>query len=187
MVVAAAGTPVLASLFAVNLVSGTAGIATIQAAVSGAVVEATTAVAGAAASGTAVTTAAVATGAATGAAGAASVAILSAQGLILGSVGLACCGADRDTWDCWKPILEDNLVEPSRGITLCDLWNHPNLEQMAVDTDNASLVAENIRNERFRLSPVIVKDPLAFHANRIQTAVIGKEDVHSTSLHSTRG
>jgi hypothetical protein len=169
MVVAVTGTPILASLFAVNLVSGTAGIVTIQAATSRAAVGATSAVAGVATSGTAVTTTAVATGAGTGAAGAASVAILSAQGLILGSIGLACYGADKDTWDCWKPILMDNSVEPSRGITLRDL----------------SFVAENIRNERFRLSPVLINDTLAFHANRIQTHRQGRGPYDLSPLHKS--
>jgi hypothetical protein len=63
----------------------------------------------AAAGGTAVTSAAITVGAAAGAVVTAAPVILTAQGLILGSIGLACCGADGYTWDCWKPIVMDKL------------------------------------------------------------------------------
>jgi hypothetical protein len=65
-------------------------------------------------------------------------------------------------------------VEPSCGITLRGLWNHPNLKQMTVDIDSVSFVAENIRGERFHLSPAIVNNTLAYHANPIQATVINE-------------
>jgi hypothetical protein len=59
----------------------------------------------------------------------------------------------------------DDSVGLSRGITLRDLYNHPNLQQMAVDGDG--FVAENVSGEQFRLSPVDVDGALAFHATPI--------------------
>jgi hypothetical protein len=57
--------------------------------------------------------------------------------------------------------MEDS-VGLSRGITLRDFYNHPNLKQMTVDGND--FVAENTRGEKFRLSSVEIKGTLAFHA-----------------------
>jgi hypothetical protein len=59
----------------------------------------------------------------------------------------------------------DNSVGLSRGIALRDLYNHPNLRRMTADGDG--FVAENIRGEQFRLSPVDIDGALAFHATPI--------------------
>jgi hypothetical protein len=59
----------------------------------------------------------------------------------------------------------DDSVSLSRGIALRDLYNNPNLRRMAVDGDG--FVAENVRGEQFRLSPVDVDGALAFHATPI--------------------
>ncbi|KAF8859221.1 HET-domain-containing protein [Acephala macrosclerotiorum] len=80
----------------------------------------------------------------------------------------AILGADGyiwDCWDCWNPVVKDNSVGLSRGIALRDLYDHPNLWQMIVDSKG--FVAENIRGERFRLSAVDVGGALAFHATSI--------------------
>jgi hypothetical protein len=90
---------------------------------------------------------------------------------LAGPVGWAVVGCSKNndhngdrgyTWDCWKPVVMDDSVGLSRGITLRDLYNHPNLKQMTVDGND--FVAENARGEQFRLSPVEVKGTLAFHA-----------------------
>jgi hypothetical protein len=79
-----------------------------------------------------------------------------------GPIGAAVVGADGHTWDCWKPVVMDDSVGLSHSITLRDLFNHPNLRRMTVDGNN--FIAENIRGEQFRLSPVSVDGTLAFHA-----------------------
>ena len=43
-----------------------------------------------------------------------------------------------------------------------------------MDIDVFTFIAENIRGDRFRLSPVIINDGLAYHANLIGTSVINK-------------
>jgi hypothetical protein len=97
------------------------------------------------------------------AAGAAEGAVTSA--ILSGPFGWSLLGADGYTWDCWKPVVMDNLVGLSRGIALRDLYDYPNLRHMTIDSEG--FVAENIRGERFRLSPVDVGGALAFHATPI--------------------
>jgi hypothetical protein len=89
-----------------------------------------------------------------------------------GPIGWAVVGCNKNddhngdnnyTWDCWKPVVMDDSVGLSRGITLRDLYNHPNLKQLTIDGND--FVAENIGGERFRLSPVEVEGTLAFHAS----------------------
>ncbi|KAK0614788.1 hypothetical protein DIS24_g11925 [Lasiodiplodia hormozganensis] len=80
-------------------------------------------------------------------------------------LGLAIVGADGYTWDCWKAVVLDESIEPSCGIALRDLYNHPNLRRMTIDSDG--FVAENIRGEHFRLYPVHVDGSLAFHATPV--------------------
>jgi hypothetical protein len=134
------------------------------------------AIAGAAATGTTVSgvvAGTVASGAASGAVtavttGAASASALSGAvtaSMFAGPIGWAILGADGYTWDCWKPVVMDDSVSLSRGIALRDFYNHPNLRCMTVDGDG--FVAENIRGEQFRLSPVDVDSALAFHATPI--------------------
>lgn len=112
-------------------------------------------VAGGAAQGavTAITTGAVSTGALSGAATASTFA---------GPIGWAILGANGYTWDCWKPVVIDKSIGPSRGITLRDLYNHPNLRRITINGDG--FIAENVRNEQFHLSPVDINGSLAFHA-----------------------
>ena len=90
---------------------------------------------------------------------------------LVGPIGWAVVGCNKNddhnggsgyTWDCWKPVVMDDSVGLSRGITLRDLYNHTNLKQMTVDGND--FVAENIRSEQFRLFPVEVEGTLAFHA-----------------------
>ncbi|KAH8582344.1 hypothetical protein B0O99DRAFT_264563, partial [Bisporella sp. PMI_857] len=76
---------------------------------------------------------------------------------LVGPIGWAVVGCNRNndhnghsgyTWDCWKPVVMDNSVGFSHGITLRDLYNHPNLKQMTIDGND--FVAENIQGEQFR-------------------------------------
>lgn len=82
-----------------------------------------------------------------------------------GPLGWAVLGANGHTWDCWKPVVMDDSTTPSCGITLRDLYNHPNLREMVADSNG--FLAENIRGEQFRLSPVDANGTLAFHATAI--------------------
>ena len=59
----------------------------------------------------------------------------------------------------------DDSVGLSSGIALRDLYKHPNLRLITLDGDG--FVAENIRGQQFRLSPVDVDGALAFHATLI--------------------
>jgi hypothetical protein len=59
----------------------------------------------------------------------------------------------------------DDSVSLSCGITLRDLYNHPNLRRIAVD--GGGFVTENVCGEQFRLSPVDLDGALAFHATPI--------------------
>jgi hypothetical protein len=175
MVAATAGAPILGGLFLLNTMSGTGSlVATISAATTGVVYGATGTAASVAVTGAAVSGTAITGGLATGAVMGAAPVILVAQGLVIGSIGLALCGADGYTWDCWKPVVMDNSVGPSCGITLNDLSNHPNLKQMTMDMDSFSFVAENIRGECYRLSPVIANHALAYHASPIQATLVDK-------------
>ncbi len=83
---------------------------------------------------------AVVKGAIVGAAGAISSVSQSAAGfervasasIFAGSIGLAVLGADDVTWDCWKPVVMDLSKAPSQGLTLRDLYNHPNIRNITV-------------------------------------------------------
>jgi hypothetical protein len=78
-----------------------------------------------------------------------------------GLIRWAILGADRYTWNCWKPVVIDNSVGLSCSIALCNIYNDPNLQQMTVDSD--SFVTENICDKQFCLSLVDVDSTLAFH------------------------
>ncbi|CAI9630051.1 unnamed protein product [Alternaria burnsii] len=108
--------------------------------------------AGTAASNAAVAAGAVAPGALSGAASALAV---------VGPAGWVMLGADGYSWDCWKPIVLDESLEPSQGISLRELCCHPNLRRITAFGDG--FLAENIRGEKFRLSPTDVNGALAFH------------------------
>lgn len=109
-----------------------------------------------AATGTAVGSA-VTLGAATGAAGS-----MIAAGGMLGTFWAASVGADGYTWGCWKPVVLDESITPSRGIVFRELYYHPNTRRITVDGDGFNL--ENICGEHFCISPVNVDGVLAFHA-----------------------
>ena len=58
-------------------------------------------------------------------------------------------------------------VDLSYGVALHDLYNYPNLDGTIIDGDG--IVAENIRDQHFRLYLVIVNGPLPFHTTRSTT------------------
>lgn len=97
------------------------------------------------------------------------VALASPLATLAGPVGWAvvrCNKKDHNgdsgyTWDCWKPVVIDDSVGLSRGITLRDFYNYPNLKKMTVDGND--FVTENTRGEQFCLSLVEVKGTLAFY------------------------
>lgn len=117
-------------------------------------------IAGAAAGGTA---ASAATGAAVGASAAAAVTSSSAgtagitAGLAAGPIGWLVLGAvngHKATYDCWKPILHDSSIEPSRGILLRDLLGDSRVQQVIVDETSRELPAItliNVWGEKFQL------------------------------------
>lgn len=143
---------------AIVAVGGTAVATSTAAGAAGGTVVAVT---GAALTGGTISAEAMVVSAITGAAGKLTTTVLSSV-VVGGPIGLAIVGADRLTWDCWKPVVMDNSVGTSRGITLCDLYSHPNIRQVTIDSD--SFIAENIRGQQFRLSPVSIEGTLAFHA-----------------------
>lgn len=86
--------------------------------------------------------------------------------MLMGPVGLALVGAQNETsgytWDCWKPVVLDDSVGPSCGVTLRELHGHPNLHSMTLAGDGFRV--ENVIGQKFVLSPVYVDGTLAFHA-----------------------
>jgi hypothetical protein len=63
----------------------------------------------------------------------------------------------------------DDSVGLSRGLTLRDLHNHPNLKQMIVEGND--FVAEKIRGEQFRFSTVEAEGTLAFTQPQSSTLI----------------
>ncbi|KAJ4161509.1 uncharacterized protein LMH87_007547 [Akanthomyces muscarius] len=91
---------------------------------------------------------------------------------MLGPLGCAIVGCDKNesaggdgvyTWDCWKPILREFSMQPSRGMPVHRLVSHPNVQ--SVSPYRNGLIVENVFGERFRLDPVSVQGTLAFHAS----------------------
>eukprot|EP00928_Gymnodinium_smaydae_P082087 TRINITY_DN654_c5_g1_i1.p1 TRINITY_DN654_c5_g1~~TRINITY_DN654_c5_g1_i1.p1 ORF type:complete len:176 (-),score=21.64 TRINITY_DN654_c5_g1_i1:82-609(-) len=83
---------------------------------------------------------------------------------IVGAVPIV-VGADVDalTWDCWKPILHDTSVAPSRGRLLTDVLNDPAVSEFIVG--NSSVFVRNRWNESWRIDPVILPwGQIAAHA-----------------------
>ncbi|KID90369.1 hypothetical protein MAJ_10965, partial [Metarhizium majus ARSEF 297] len=140
-------------------------VSTLGAAGAGTVISTTAAAAmagGGATLATGGTVAAAGSAAAVAAATGAAAGMLAAGGAIMGTFWLASVGADGYTWDCWKPVVLDESVTPSRGMVFRDLYYHPNIRRITANGDGFN--AENIRGEHFQISPVNVNGVLAFHA-----------------------
>ncbi|CAF1123154.1 unnamed protein product [Adineta steineri] len=179
-----AAAPVILSSATSGLAAG--GTATGVATAAGAGV-ATTVGASAAAGGVAGTiTAAGATSAvvtATGtAAGAASGGALSSiiAGVVSGPVGWTILGSPEDTltglhttFDCWKPILHDDSVEPSNGKLLRDIVVDSRIQKVTIQNNSdgsiSQFVLENIWNESFNIEffYLMPMKQLVAHADKI--------------------
>ncbi len=79
------------------------------------------------------------------------------------------------TWDCWKPVLRDESVEPSNGILLKDIIQDSRIKDVIIaDDQNDSkfplLYLRNIWDEEFRIDYVYLpkSNKLALHAFRLQ-------------------
>ena len=59
------------------------------------------------------------------------------------------------TFDCWKPILHDDSIEPSKGMFLRDVVSDPRIKKVTVQSDSdgnlSQFVLENIWNESFHV------------------------------------
>eukprot|EP00928_Gymnodinium_smaydae_P031656 TRINITY_DN2316_c0_g1_i4.p1 TRINITY_DN2316_c0_g1~~TRINITY_DN2316_c0_g1_i4.p1 ORF type:complete len:196 (-),score=25.69 TRINITY_DN2316_c0_g1_i4:431-1018(-) len=90
-----------------------------------------------------------------------------AAGVLIGMVVLgADASAPAVTWDCWKPILHDESVAPSRGRLLADVLNDPLVSESYVDAQSVFL--RNRWNESWRIDPVVLPwGQIAAHASRI--------------------
>eukprot|EP00928_Gymnodinium_smaydae_P070959 TRINITY_DN5467_c1_g1_i3.p1 TRINITY_DN5467_c1_g1~~TRINITY_DN5467_c1_g1_i3.p1 ORF type:complete len:225 (-),score=38.06 TRINITY_DN5467_c1_g1_i3:233-907(-) len=85
-------------------------------------------------------------------------------------LGLVVVGAEAEasavTWDCWKPILHEKSIAPSRGRLLLDILNDPAISDYSVG--NHSVVVRNRWNESWRIDPVVLPwGQVAAHASQI--------------------
>jgi hypothetical protein len=112
-----------------------------------------------------------------------------------GPWGWIVLGADTDkyTYDCWKPVVRDESVEPSAGMTLRALCAHPNVRSVTATGADAppspfSFTVTNIKDETFGLSFVGlsgVMHTVALHATRIDD--ISGDAVHTGTTTNTAG
>ncbi len=76
-------------------------------------------------------------------------------------------------WDCWKPVLHDQSVDPSQGILLKDLVQDKRIKNVFFNSGDSNecghLVLTNIWEENFRVD--FVKLPsignIAAHAKHL--------------------
>eukprot|EP00928_Gymnodinium_smaydae_P061492 TRINITY_DN4554_c0_g1_i2.p1 TRINITY_DN4554_c0_g1~~TRINITY_DN4554_c0_g1_i2.p1 ORF type:complete len:196 (-),score=22.70 TRINITY_DN4554_c0_g1_i2:221-760(-) len=83
---------------------------------------------------------------------------------VLGAIPVV-VGADAaaSSWDCWKPILHEASIAPSRGRLLTDLLNDPVINDFSIG--NNSIFVRNRWNESWRIDPVVLPwGQLAAHA-----------------------
>lgn len=170
---AGAGAPAIAGLgtgLVTTVVEGGAAVGTAVAtsAGTGAVAGAVT---GAATSGSLV---AAGTGAAAGACSSAGLTSVAA-GIASGPVGWLLLGADTSnhtgqiTYDCWKPVLHDDSIEPSKGKLFKDVIEDPRIKQVELGTDNSPITLINVWNEKFEISSLTVpwSGQVVLHATKI--------------------
>ncbi len=114
------------------------------------------------------------------AAGAASGGALSsiAAGVVSGPVGWIILGCSKDssyTFDCWKSIVHDDSVEPSKGMLLRNIVTDSRIKDVNIESDCygniSSLTIENIWNENFNINffHLMPTMQLVAHATRIIT------------------
>lgn len=108
-----------------------------------------------------------------------------AAGLTLESIGSLILGCSHDssqneskvTFDCWKPLLHDESVEPSSGKLLKEVFADPRIRRvMMVRREESSskdeemvVIVENVWDEKFRLEYALLPESktLAAHAVRV--------------------
>eukprot|EP00928_Gymnodinium_smaydae_P070961 TRINITY_DN5467_c1_g1_i5.p1 TRINITY_DN5467_c1_g1~~TRINITY_DN5467_c1_g1_i5.p1 ORF type:complete len:225 (-),score=36.87 TRINITY_DN5467_c1_g1_i5:311-985(-) len=88
-------------------------------------------------------------------------------------LGLVVVGAEAEasavTWDCWKPILHEKSIAPSRGRLLLDILNDPAISDYSVG--NHSVVVRNRWNESWRIDPLVLPwGQVAAHASQIMSS-----------------
>lgn len=62
--------------------------------------------------------------------------------------------------DCWKPVIGDTSLEPSKGMMLKDLVRHPNVSRVEVKHEGClpQIFIENVWNEKYEIEYVILQD-----------------------------
>ncbi len=107
-----------------------------------------------------------------------SLALSGVAGVLSGPVGCLVLGATGDqqlgdaTFDCWKPVLHDDSLEPSNGMILRDIADDPRVKEVTAVTNAEpglpQLILRNIWDEKFRIEYVYLhSSQLAAHAIRI--------------------
>eukprot|EP00928_Gymnodinium_smaydae_P001204 TRINITY_DN10450_c0_g2_i1.p1 TRINITY_DN10450_c0_g2~~TRINITY_DN10450_c0_g2_i1.p1 ORF type:complete len:234 (-),score=31.99 TRINITY_DN10450_c0_g2_i1:245-946(-) len=91
---------------------------------------------------------------------------------LLLALGAIVVGAQADpvavavSWDCWKPILHETSLAPSRGRPLMDILNDPAVVDSQVGTH--SVFVRNRWNESWRIDPLILPwGQLVAHASQV--------------------
>ena len=93
---------------------------------------------------------------------------LGIAGVLGGPVGLVVLGADTGssgsgiTYDCWKPVIHDESTEPSNGMLLKDVMDHPNVANISVTPGVhdalPNIVLENIWEEKFEIQYFVIRE-----------------------------
>ncbi len=96
---------------------------------------------------------------------------------LTGPVGCLVLGAAENqqigvaTFDCWKPVLHDVSVEPSRGILLQNVVNDPRVKEVTATMGNEAALPQlfltNIWGEKFVVQFVHVFGEMYAHAAKV--------------------
>jgi hypothetical protein len=83
----------------------------------------------------------------------------------------AIMSSDNLSWDCWKPILQEESTVASLGMPLNDILLHPDVTVEVVEIDSPAEFLIQVSNKwgtRFRIEPVhLPSGALAAHATRV--------------------
>jgi hypothetical protein len=105
--------------------------------------------------------------------------IINFIGLLAGPVGWITLGTETTqgpeqfTWDCWKPVLRDATVQPSKGKLLREIFSDPRIKtvssQDVLEEGFPAIVVENVWNEKFQIEFLTLpNNMLAAHAAPLQ-------------------
>eukprot|EP00928_Gymnodinium_smaydae_P080095 TRINITY_DN6387_c0_g1_i1.p1 TRINITY_DN6387_c0_g1~~TRINITY_DN6387_c0_g1_i1.p1 ORF type:complete len:242 (+),score=20.83 TRINITY_DN6387_c0_g1_i1:103-726(+) len=102
------------------------------------------------------------------------------------ALGAIVVGAQADSvavsWDCWKPILHETSLAPSRGRLLLDILNDPAIVDAQVGS--RSVFVRNRWNESWRIDPFVLPwGQVAAHASQLVSTPFN----HSTGSSDTIG